>query len=426
MGHLRVRNLGKAYKRYPRKSGRLLEWLGAPAQHQLRWVLRDVSFDVAPGETVGIVGSNGAGKSTLLKLIAGTTTPTAGSVEASGTISALLELGIGFHPDFTGRQNVYMAGSIRGLDGERMAELMADIEEFAEIGDYLDQPIRVYSSGMQVRLAFSVATAIRPEILIIDEALSVGDAYFSHKSFERIRRFRDQGTTLLFVSHNPGAVKTLCDRALLLDQGQVIRDDAPDAVLDYYNAMIAVQQADAQISQTERETGGVRVTRSGSRDAKVESVELLCNGTPVRALVAGVPATIRVEVGIEQPLPELTVGILLRDRLGNDVFGTNTFYCHTPISNLAAGQRLAVEFAFEALQLGVGTFSLTTALHTKESHISANYDWWDRALVFQVLAGEGPRGIGVCRLPVSVSWTDRGSPNAQALRAAGSGGGARV
>jgi lipopolysaccharide transport system ATP-binding protein len=402
MAALSVRNLGKAYKRYPRKSGRLLEWLGAEPQHELRWVLRDITFDVQPGEAVGIVGTNGAGKSTLLKLIAGTSLPTRGTTQAAGSISALLELGIGFHPSFTGRENVYMAGSIMGLPADQIAELMAQIEEFAEIGDYLDQPVRVYSSGMHVRLAFSVATVIRPDILIVDEALSVGDAYFQHKSFERIRGFRDLGTTLLFVSHSASAVKTLCDRALLIDRGLLVRDDVPDAVLDYYNAMIAVQKADEQIRQVERESG--RMTRSGSNAAQIESVELLSGGRPVRALRSGEPATIRLEIVVKAAIPELTAGILIRDRLGNDVFGTNTFHCQAPQHNLAAGQRIAVEFSFEALRLGIGTFSLTTALHTRESHISANYDWWDRALVFQVVHGDGPMAIGVCRLPVRVAW----------------------
>jgi lipopolysaccharide transport system ATP-binding protein len=418
MGRIRVRNLGKTYKRYARKRGRLLEWLGAPPQHELRWVLRDVTFDVEAGESVGIIGANGAGKSTLLKLIAGTAQPTAGTIESSGTVSALLELGIGFHADFTGRQNAFMAGSIKGLSPNVIAALMPDIEAFAEIGDYLDQPVRTYSSGMQMRLAFSVATAVRPDILIVDEALSVGDAYFSHKSFERIRRFREQGTTLLFVSHHAGAVKTLCDRALLIDQGQLVRDDTPDAALDYYNAMISVHQADAAIRQTERETGRV-VTRSGSNAARIESVELLSGGKAVRALRSGEQATVRIEIAVQQPLPELTAGILIRDRLGNDVFGTNTFHCNAPQHDLAAGERLGVEFAFDALRLGTGTFSLTTALHTKESHISANYDWWDRALVFQVVPGEGPVGIGVCNLPVAVSWDHDAPARPDATRYAG-------
>jgi len=409
MGTLRIRSLGKAYKRYTRKWGRLAEWFGAPPQHQRRWVLRNISFDVEPGEAVGIIGSNGAGKSTLLKLIAGTTQPTEGAVTTTGNVSALLELGIGFHPDFTGRENVYMAGSIRGLPPDVISGLMADIEEFAEIGDYLDQPIRTYSSGMHVRLAFSIATAVRPDILVVDEALSVGDAYFMHKSFERIRQFRNQGTTLLFVSHNPGAVKTLCDRCILIDHGEALRDGPPDAVLDYYNAMVAVQQADLAIRQTERETGQW-ITRSGSSAALIERVELFSRGVPVRAVRTGDPVTIRLDVVVQEALPELTAGILIRDRLGNDVFGTNTFHCNAPVPRLEAGRRTAVEFTFDSLPLGAGSFSLTTALHTGESHISANYDWWDRALVFQVVPGDGPHGIGVCRIPVCVKWVEGSEP----------------
>jgi lipopolysaccharide transport system ATP-binding protein len=403
MGQLRVRNLGKAYKRYARRRGRLLEWLGAGPQHELRWVLRDVTFDVRAGEAVGIIGANGAGKSTLLKLVASTTQPTTGTVEATGEVAALLELGVGFHPEFTGRENVYMAGTVRGLKPEQIDALMGEIEDFAEIGDYIDQPLRTYSSGMQVRLAFSVATAVRPAILIVDEALSVGDAYFQHKSFDRIRRFRQEGTTLLFVSHNPGAIKTLCDRALLLDDGRLLRDGAPDSVIDYYNALISVHRAEVAIRETERETGRI-ATRSGSNEARIELVELFSHGKPVRALNSGEPATIHVEVAILADIAELTAGILIRDRLGNDVFGTNTFHCEAPQRDLRQGQRLAVEFAFESLRLGVGSYSLTVALHTRDVHVAANYDWWDRALVFQVVQGKGPVSIGVCNLPVDVSW----------------------
>ena len=403
MAQLRVRNLGKAYKRYARKRGRLLEWLGAAPQHELRWVLRDVTFDVNAGEAVGIVGSNGAGKSTLLKIVAGTTHATEGAVEADGSISALLELGIGFHSDFTGRENVFMAGSIRGFAPERIAELMPEIEAFAEIGDYIDQPLRTYSSGMQMRLAFSVATVTRPDILIVDEALSVGDAYFAHKSFDRIRRFREEGTTLLFVSHSPGAVKTLCDRAILLDHGKLVRDDTPDAVLDYYNAMISVQEADFAIRQAEGETGRA-TTRSGTSAARIRTVDLLTNGVPVRALRSGDKATIRIEVEMAQDLPELTAGILIRDRMGNDVFGTNTFHCGAPQRDLRRGQPVTVDFRFDALRLGAGSFSITAALHPADSHLAANYDWWDRALVFQVVPGDGPLSIGVCDFPVQVAW----------------------
>jgi lipopolysaccharide transport system ATP-binding protein len=405
MSYLRVKNLGKAYKRYQHKWGRFVEWVGRGIHHERIWVLRDVSFNVEPGEAVGIIGANGAGKSTLLKMITGTTKPTTGSVEAGGRISALLELGMGFHSDFTGRQNVYMAGHLRGMSSDEIGKKMHEIEDFAEIGDYIDQPVRVYSSGMMVRLAFSVVTAVRPDILVIDEALSVGDTYFQHKSFDRIRKFRDKGTTLLFVSHSPGAIKTLCDRAILLDQGVVLRDDMPDAVLDYYNAVIAKQQADYAITQAEQ-LSGRKFTRSGGGEASINAVELLVDGKPVRALRSGASATIRVSTICHKLIEELTVGILIRDRFGNDVFGTNTYYHSLSRRNVKPGEMAILEFAFPSMNLGRGSYTLTVALHKRDTHLAANYDWWDRALVFQVIPGESPLSIGVCDFPVSITWLD--------------------
>ena len=191
------------------------------------------------GESVGIVGLNGAGKSTLLKLIAGVTQPTEGSVKVSGKLSALLELGMGFHPDFTGRQNLLTAGQLMGIPLRRLEVLMPEIEGFAEIGEYIDRPVRVYSSGMQMRLAFSLATAEQPDVLIVDEALSVGDAYFQQKSFDRIRQFKASGTTLILVSHDHFAIQSICDRAILLQEGSVTLDADPESVLDYYNARLS-------------------------------------------------------------------------------------------------------------------------------------------------------------------------------------------
>src|SRR5450759_1575130 len=244
MGPITVAQLGKAYTQYNNRWSRLAEWLihGHKPQHSLKWVLQDISFTVAPGEAVGIIGINGAGKSTLLKMITGTTVPSTGNVNITGRVAALLELGMGFHPDFTGRQNAYMAGQLLGMSVEEIASLMSEIEAFAEIGDYIDQPVRVYSSGMQMRVAFSVATARRPDVLIVDEALSVGDAYFQHKSFDRIREFGKQGTTLLIVSHDKGAIQGICDRAILLNAGRFAMQVEPEAVMDYYNAMLANHQ----------------------------------------------------------------------------------------------------------------------------------------------------------------------------------------
>lgn len=402
MGSLTVHNLGKAYRRYRRRSGRFMEWLGMGCQHELVWIMRHIDFSLAPGEAVGIVGVNGAGKSTLLKMITGTTRPTEGKISSSGRISALLELGLGFHSEFTGRQNVYMSGQLLGMSVEELTSLMPEIEAFAEIGDYIDQPVRIYSSGMQVRLAFSVATAVRPDILIVDEALSVGDSYFQHKSFDRIRQFRNAGTTLLFVSHSAETVQTLCDRAILLDKGGIIRDDIPDTVMNYYNAMIAARQTSNKIIQTEEEACKA-VVRSGTGAAVIEKLELESAGSIVRALQSGVEALFTLDVVVYEEIDELTAGILIRDRLGNNVFGTNSFHHRQSITGLSKGDRVTIQFYFPSLSLGDGSYSVSVALHSQDNHIAANYDWWDRALVFEVVPAEGPVAIGVCRIPVAIN-----------------------
>ena len=236
MGTITITNLGKAYKQYPTRWSRLAEWVlpGKQTRHHLHWVLQGINFTVQPGEAVGIIGINGAGKSTLLKMITGTTQPTTGSVNITGRVAALLELGMGFHPDFTGRQNAFMAGQLLGYSVEEIAALMPEIEAFADIGDYIDQPVRVYSSGMQVRLAFAVATAHRSDVLIIDEALSVGDAAFQRKCFRRIEDYQAAGTTLLFVSHDIETVKKLCSRAVFIKDGQLAHFAAAKQVCDEY------------------------------------------------------------------------------------------------------------------------------------------------------------------------------------------------
>ncbi|UGQ45481.1 ABC transporter ATP-binding protein [Massilia endophytica] len=383
-GQIQVRGLGKAYKRYPNHRARLLEWMlpGAP-RHQLIHVLQDVNFIVDPGQALGIIGINGAGKSTLLKLITGTAAPSSGSVSIGGRVAALLELGMGFHPDFTGRQNVYMAGQLLGLSMDELNTLMPEIEAFAEIGEYIDQPVRVYSSGMQMRLAFSVATARRPDVLIVDEALSVGDAYFQHKSFERIRAFRQQGTTLLIVSHDKGAIQSVCDRAILLDGGRVVKEGAPEEIMDYYNAMLADREGES-VRQEAHENGKMQ-TISGTGEATVASIALLdAAGQPAEVHGTGNAVTLRIEVAVHADLEEMTLGYRIKDRLGQNIFGTNTFHKGLSQRNLKAGQRLVFDFAFP-LNLGPGSYSVATALHSSDNHLTANYEWRDLALVFEVM-----------------------------------------
>lgn len=385
MGSISVRNLGKAYKQYPTRWSRLADWLFpfGKLRHSLKWVLQDLNFEVHPGEAVGIIGINGAGKSTLLKMITGTTQPTTGSVTITGRVAALLELGMGFHPDFTGRQNAIMAGQLLGYSVKEVTELMPGIEAFAEIGDYIDQPVRVYSSGMQVRLAFSVATAIRPDVLIVDEALSVGDTYFQHKSFERIREFRKQGTTLLIVSHDKQAIQSICDRAVLLNAGGVAMQGDPEAVMDYYNALLAERQSQ-QIKQELRDDGRVQ-TISGTGEASVSSVSLVGeDGRLLEMVDVGQAVRLRIEVAAHANIARLVLGYSIKDRLGQVIFGTNTHLKSQPLVNVVAGERYLFNIAFPA-NLGVGAYSVQTALVSTDTHLSNNYEWRDFALVFNVV-----------------------------------------
>lgn len=399
MGTISVTNLGKAYKQYPNRWSRLLEWVtpGKAKRHHLKWVLQEINFTVNAGEAVGIIGINGAGKSTLLKLITGTTQPTTGSVQMTGRVAAMLELGMGFHPDFTGRQNAFMAGQLLGISSEEIARLMPEIEVFAEIGDYIDQPVRVYSSGMQMRLAFSVATAIRPDILIVDEALSVGDAYFQHKSFDRIREFRKQGTTLLIVSHDKQAIQSICDRAILLNDGQLAMEGEPEAVMDYYNAMLADHQ-NLEVKQVLLNDGKVQ-TVSGSGGVELTSVQLSdVNGQAIEAVAVGQKICLSVSARCNSYVPDLVIGYMIKDRLGQPVFGTNTYHHDRILKTLSKGMDIQLEFEFDT-NLGPGTYSIAVALHADDTHISNNYEWRDHALVFNVINIDQPDFIGLAWLP---------------------------
>lgn len=399
MGRITVTNLGKAYKVYPGRFARLKEWLlpfGKP-RHTIKWVLQDLNFTVPPGEAVGIIGINGAGKSTLLKMLTGTTQPTTGSIQITGRVAALLELGIGFHPEFTGRQNAFMAGQLLGMKAEEIAALMPEIEAFAEIGDYMDMPLRVYSSGMQMRLAFSVATAIRPDILIVDEALSVGDAYFQHKSFERIRQFRSQGTTLLIVSHDKQAIQSICDRAILLNAGGLAMQGEPEAVMDYYNALLA-ERENHTVRQHVADDGKVQ-TVSGTGEVTIEDIALLNeSGERVETIGVGALVVLQVKARVNKAVSRLVLGYMIKDRLGQPVYGTNTYHLGRALEGMQVNSQVEFRFKFAA-NLGPGTYSITVALQEGDTHLGGNFEWRDLALVFGVLNTGKNDFVGVAWLP---------------------------
>lgn len=399
---IRVEHLGKAYRQYHDKWARLLEWVipFSKPRHAVHWVLKDISFKVVSGQALGIIGVNGAGKSTLLKMLTGITQPTTGSIVIEGRVAALLELGMGFHSEFTGRQNALISGQLLGYTGEQITALMPEIEAFAGIGEYIDQPVRVYSSGMQVRLAFSIATAIRPDVLIVDEALSVGDIEFQHRSYERIRQFRELGTSLLFVSHDKGIIINLCDRAILLDHGHIAKEGDPEMVLDYYNAMLA-QDPKQEIAQTVGVDGKIQ-TQSGSGEVALLQARLISTeGAPIE--VAKVGQAVRVEINTEclVPIASLVAGFMIKDRLGQVVYGSNSFHHQQQLHDLDLGARHTFCFNLN-LDIGPGNYSVSIALHADDTHIAKNYLWLDRVFFFTVVNGDEPVFVGSSYLPTQL------------------------
>ena len=398
---LSVQNICKTYLDYESNFKRFASWFSKNKEEKnVKTVLKDVSFDVGAGEVVGLIGQNGAGKSTLLKIISRTLKPSSGRVTSGAKISSILELGMGFHGDLTGRQNAYQSCSLMGYSKEQIDEIIAYIEDFAEIGEYFDYPVRIYSSGMQMRLAFSVVTANRPDILIIDEALSVGDVYFQHKSFDKIKEFKSLGTTLIIVSHDSGAIKSICDRVILLEKGQILKDGEPEAVLDYYNALISKKQ-DVQISQITLQNGKT-ATVSGNKKACIKNVEILdAAGKKIQNLEVGKKIKLKVTVQANENLPSLVLGYQIKNRFSQVVYGTNTYHLKQALKNLKKGEEYDFSFEFDA-NLGVGSFSVTIALHDSDNHLQNNYEWRDNAIIFNVVNFNKPDFVGLAYLEPSL------------------------
>ncbi len=395
-GEMRVEGVGKAYRVWKSEWMRAASWFGLPVRpSEEHWVLRDVSFMIAPGEAVGVIGQNGAGKSTLLKLITGTAQPSEGRITRTGRVAAILELGMGFNLDLTGRQNAFHSAGLMGYSQEQIEQAMPAIEAFAEVGEYFDEPVRTYSSGMQMRVAFSVATAFTPDLLIVDEALSVGDSYFQHKSFDRMRRFREEGTSIMLVSHSMSDVKALCDRAILLEKGRVIRDGTPDEVVDYYNALVARKENESLSVDQRRNKQGWVMTRSGSGEAKVASLRLLDAETGQEVSMAKVGQSLRLELeaNVEIPIANLVLGFMIRDKQGHVVWGSNTWHTGQVERDLGGGDRVKYTLDFTC-RLGPGSYSVSPALVSTETHLVDNFEWIDNLLVFDVMNADRTMFIG--------------------------------
>jgi lipopolysaccharide transport system ATP-binding protein len=388
-----VTGVSKRYELYDTPQARLKQFILPRVRRALRrpprqyfrefWALRDISLQVRKGESVGIVGRNGSGKSTLLQIIAGTLFPTAGAAHTHGRVAALLELGSGFNPDFTGRENVFVNGALFGMSNSEVEARMDSIQAFADIGTHFDQPLSTYSSGMQMRVAFAVATAFDPDILIIDEALAVGDAFFQQKCFQRIARFKDNGGTLLFVSHDANIVKQLCDRAVLISDGRLLSEGVPRAVIDLYQGLMA-RDADASGQQVvvaqaaslddpdisvgpSAETSKPwpkSTTVTTNNDAVLTDVRLISEGRRVTQIESEQGLILEYRVTLHKHFEQPAFGVIIRDRTGRSVFETSTYAMGIDVPAMANGSRVVVRFSF-AFNLRAGHYSFSVGVANK-------------------------------------------------------------
>jgi len=386
-----VEDLSKVYQIYDLPRHRLWQslWRGRRRFYREFHALTHVSFDVRRGEVVGIIGRNGSGKSTLLQLVCGTLTPSSGQVVAKGRVAGLLELGAGFNPEFTGRENVYLNGAIMGLTTAEVDARYTQIVEFADIGDFLDQPLKTYSTGMVVRLAFAVIAHVDADVLVIDEALAVGDAFFVQKCMRFLRDFMTRGT-ILFVSHDTGAVVNLCHRAIWLHKGEVMVDGSPKDVAEAYLQHLAEDAFGAAPRRPlESDEAAAPQQRSfGRGGARITGVDLVDGaGASLQSISGGETVTLRIRAEAVESLPSPIVGFIVKDRLGQVLFSENTFdrYAGRPFP-LTTGQMVEARFTFVMPKLAPGEYAVGVAIAdgTQASHVQ--HHWIHEALVIRSVA----------------------------------------
>ncbi len=422
---IEINGLSKCYEIYEKPSDRLKQMIarGHKRYYKEFWALKDVSFKIKRGETVAIIGRNGSGKSTLLQMVCGTLNPTAGGIQINGRVAALLELGAGFNPEFSGVENVYMAASLYGLSKEEVDERFESILAFADIGDHIQQPVKTYSSGMYVRLAFAVIAHVDADILVVDEALAVGDAVFTQKCMRFIRKFRENGT-LLFVSHDMGSVLNLCDNAIWLHEGQVKQagsaKDISEAYLQFTLQEVYGQEATLQaIKQSEQKTSLIDVesgaaasqiyeselvVQNNLNEAKgwksgageIVSVSLTVDGRsePIDVLKGGELVRMSIEAIAHQDMDRPILGFLVRDRLGQDLFGENTLpFTNNNYMPVRAGESFNGEFTFQLPMLPNGDYTVMTSLADGDLYNHVQHHWLHDSLLLHVASSKVRYGL---------------------------------
>lgn len=424
MSLIEFQAVSKSYPIYQSPSDRLKELLtfNRKCFHDDFWALKEVSFSVPRGETFCIVGENGSGKSTLLQIVAGILQPTSGTVSVTGRVSALLELGSGFNLEFSGRDNVYLNAAILGFTAAQIDKVYPRIEEFAEIGDFIHQPVKTYSSGMVVRLAFAVAIHVDPEILIVDEALAVGDIYFRQRCLRKVHELRSRGTTILFVSHAAGDVKAIGDRVLWLEKGRVREIGDPDRVIAKYLAAMTEKDS-AYIESTHRpdSTGRQHATqppevvtgipnidhRHGDGRAEILGIALVdAFGAPTSILQPGTQTILRISARAKDDIAMPNVGFLMRNHLGVDFAGSNSTREGVELPPMRPGDLVTVDFHLSIPTLYPGAFSFSPAIADGTLVSYKMCDWIDNAISLQMGHGDG-QVYGYMHLPCKVEVNSR-------------------
>jgi ABC-type polysaccharide/polyol phosphate transport system ATPase subunit len=418
------RNVSKSYPIYQKPSARLKEiaLFNRRSFHRDFWALRDVTFAIEPGETFCVIGENGSGKSTLLQIVAGILQPTQGEVSVRGRVAALLELGSGFNPEFTGRDNIYLNAAIFGLSRKEIDSKLDQIEAFAEIGDFIDQPVKTYSSGMAVRLAFSVAIHVDPEILLVDEALAVGDIYFHQRCMRKVHELREKGVTILFVSHSMAEVKAIGDHALWLEGGRV-RDfgNTERVVTRYLAAMFEKDSAYlTTVHRRQQRNGNAPVRapevietipnidhRFGDGRAEILGIAILdLAGQPIHLLEPLSAAIVRISVRAIQHIDLPIIGFIMRNHMGLDFAGTNTAREGFELPAMAAGDIHTVDFHLQLPELYPSSFSFSPAIAEGTLHAYTTCDWIDNAIVLQMSPSDG-EVYGHLHLPCRIELNRR-------------------
>jgi len=421
MGAIHIRGVSKSYPIYERPSDRLKELLtlNRRSYHRDFWALRDVSLAIEKGTTFGLVGENGSGKSTLLQLIAGILQPTRGSVDVNGRVSALLELGSGFNPEFSGQENVFLAGAILGLSKQEIERIYPAIESFAEIGDFIHQPVKTYSSGMLVRLAFAAAINVEPDILLVDEALAVGDIYFRQRCMRKIHELHRRGVTIVFVSHSAVDIKSLAQRVAWLDHGRLVELGEPDRVVARYLAAMVNRDSEyrkqfAQEARQENVASRPPITapevietipnvdgRHGNRDAEILGIAVLsAEGEELALLPQKASVIVRISVRARNEVALPIVGFLIRNHLGVELAGTNTALEDIELPAFAPGDVYTIDFRLDLPELYPAHFSFTPAVANGTVETYEVCDWIDNAVTLQ--AEKGRKVYGFLHVPCQI------------------------